>query len=488
MKVIFLHIVCLFFLLLSTRYAYANALAVITLDAHGFSPKTLEIPPGTTVVFDNKDNVAHWPASNLHPTHSIYPEFDPKKGIEPGKDWSFTFQKAGEWKYHDHLNPSLTGIIIVVGENKSSQDVKKDLFDFADIKPRLLKIYYALFPQKLNRVLEKTNMHNVSKDEKELRYWLIILGGKKFMQQLVHDSGGGSIVDCHTQAHKAGRTAYQLFGAEVFKQGDSGCHSGFYHGAMEAFLKERGTDDLAKKIDTLCKSFQTDFGIFECLHGVGHGITAYEDYDIPAALQLCRKLTTTFKQRSCFGGVFMENIVTAQGNGAKADHNTTWVNMDPNFPCSGVNQDKNIQYECYKMQTTRMLDLLNRDFSAVSSVCSKAPKDMIETCFQSLGRDAAGYTLRDPNKIIAICKLVPSEYFDTCITGAFNVIVDFWGESMEIKPHALCKIVPQESKKSCYTLLGYRLKNVFGNNTQRIREGCKSVEEAYKSVCLESSK
>ena len=78
-----------------------------------FEPETLTIQKCTQVIFKNQDKNAHWPASNLHPTHGIYPEFDPKQPIEAGKEWSFVFDKVGKWKYHDHLSPSTRGVIEV---------------------------------------------------------------------------------------------------------------------------------------------------------------------------------------------------------------------------------------------------------------------------------------------------------------------------------------------------------------------------------------
>ena len=78
-----------------------------------FEPETLTIQKCTKVILKNQDKVPRWPASNLHPTHGIYPEFDPLEPVDPNKEWSFVFDKVGSWKYHDHLSPSVRGTIIV---------------------------------------------------------------------------------------------------------------------------------------------------------------------------------------------------------------------------------------------------------------------------------------------------------------------------------------------------------------------------------------
>ncbi|MEO0084753.1 MAG: cupredoxin domain-containing protein [candidate division WOR-3 bacterium] len=100
---------------------------IIIYTDSGYSPSTLKVKAGTTVTFKNQSSQAMWPASAMHPSHTVYsgtsldehcPDtagiaFDACTGIQPGNSWNFTFNKKGSWKYHDHLNPSFTGTIIV---------------------------------------------------------------------------------------------------------------------------------------------------------------------------------------------------------------------------------------------------------------------------------------------------------------------------------------------------------------------------------------
>lgn len=85
----------------------------ITRADAGFAPAIVTVDTGTTVVFANESREPSWPASNPHPIHSDYPEFDARRAIAPGGSYEFTFTRVGTWKYHDHLNPSLGGTIIV---------------------------------------------------------------------------------------------------------------------------------------------------------------------------------------------------------------------------------------------------------------------------------------------------------------------------------------------------------------------------------------
>lgn len=86
---------------------------IITLTGSGYEPAEVLIAQGTQVVFRTTEPRMFWPASNLHPSHGIYPEFDPKRPLEPSETWAFVFDTVGEWRFHDHLAPYYTGTITV---------------------------------------------------------------------------------------------------------------------------------------------------------------------------------------------------------------------------------------------------------------------------------------------------------------------------------------------------------------------------------------
>jgi plastocyanin len=96
-----------------TTQATASTNTTISMLNNTYTPLNITITTGTTIVFRNDSSKDRWPASDSHPSHTIYPAFDSLQAIAPGASWSFTFQEAGQWGYHDHLQPGITGYITV---------------------------------------------------------------------------------------------------------------------------------------------------------------------------------------------------------------------------------------------------------------------------------------------------------------------------------------------------------------------------------------
>lgn len=89
----------------------------------GYATTTVSIKQGTRVRFINRSNQQTWPASGIHPTHTLYPEkedtdclgssFDACAALARGEYFDFTFNYVGTWTFHDHLHGFHSGRIIV---------------------------------------------------------------------------------------------------------------------------------------------------------------------------------------------------------------------------------------------------------------------------------------------------------------------------------------------------------------------------------------
>ena len=95
----------------------------ITYTEDGFKPSEITIKKGQRVRFLNKAKEGVWPASGIHPTHTLYPEkeetdclgssFDSCQDLKTGEFFDFTFYYVGTWRYHDHSHAYQTGSITV---------------------------------------------------------------------------------------------------------------------------------------------------------------------------------------------------------------------------------------------------------------------------------------------------------------------------------------------------------------------------------------
>lgn len=89
---------------------------MVTITSSGFDPQTARIQVGDAITWYNNDVVNHYVAPDDHPDHLQYSgvwDDDGTGNIVAGGGYMATFTEAGTYEYHDHLNPTLTGTVIV---------------------------------------------------------------------------------------------------------------------------------------------------------------------------------------------------------------------------------------------------------------------------------------------------------------------------------------------------------------------------------------
>lgn len=465
------------------------------MTTQGFEPKEITIQKGETVVFVNEAPEDRWPASNIHPTHEIYPEFDPKTKVAPGKSWQFTFDKAGTWKYHDHLIPTDSGTVTVTDIStaqttnqhwwtrawhairtwwhhiwhKNATNTKK-----ADNEP---KNYDSAIAQ---------NSEAIFTDDAALGSYMKKYGPKQTIAQLhALETKFGS---CHQPAHRAGHLGYQQLGDHALIEYSPECQSGYYHGVMEAYFKDHGTSNLSESFTTLCPSNLNSFFEHQCVHGIGHGLMAWSNYELPDALAGCDQLPR--RQDSCWTGVFMENLSAqiAKGNqnssvGSTDVHVTKYLkDEDPLYPCDGI-ADK-YQNSCYFLQTSRMLQIFGQDFKKVAASCATAPIIYQPSCFGSMGRDVGGNFPTDNQRQITECGYVSTESNKMlCLNGA--VQNSFWDPSGQERAIDFCtRLTSTTEKQSCYNTIFQRATELL-TTPEANQSFCARIEPLYSNSCTE---
>ena len=83
----------------------------VSIKNFAFNPANATVAPGTTVTWVNNDQTAHTVTANNG-------AFD-SGTLQPGKSYSFKFDKAGTYAYHCNIHPYMTATVTVSGANAS---------------------------------------------------------------------------------------------------------------------------------------------------------------------------------------------------------------------------------------------------------------------------------------------------------------------------------------------------------------------------------
>ena len=321
----------------------------------------------------------------------------------------------------------------------------------------------------------------------------------------------------HVLTHAIGINAYspgETF-TDVFEECTELFQSGCYHGVVQAYFIATG-EPSAEMVAGLCEPYEADpadrWLLFQCLHGLGHGLTMYYGHHLPMALEGCDLLTTRWNRDSCYGGAFMENVVNAiaphhpaaelasagaamedgsgeateasdHGAGAHA-HGAMAEGMaggvepfepmradDPHYPCS-ILDDKYLT-SCYLMQTSAMLWLNDGDIADAASSCLDAPDGWRDDCFVSLGRDISGRTLLDEDDARLECQKSPEDYRGWCYAGVVKNFVDVTATTEA--GFSFCRTIEDWAKPRCHQAMGEELYSLYADEAGR-REACEGSE------------
>jgi hypothetical protein len=299
--------------------------------------------------------------------------------------------------------------------------------------------------------------------------------------------------ETHPLVHHLGQRSFAHYGsaAEAMAHCRDVFWSGCYHGVLQAYLTSLPSVE-AQHIVSLCPATGTAadflFKRYNCLHGIGHGVTIQFRFDVLKSLVHCDYLTSEWDRESCYGGVFMENIVTFQNarqpQHAQHHHDqapaTSFMNaQDLLYPCTALNE-KYLR-SCYLMQTSAVLTFLNYDFAQAFTQCERVIGDHQTTCFRSLGRDISGFTLRDPLRVTELCGLGKGDQVRQCFIGA---VKDFVLTDASPDPGlAFCRHLDERFKQDCYSTLAEMVVTLYSDREQR-NQACRKGESEYIDTCL----
>jgi mono/diheme cytochrome c family protein len=284
--------------------------------------------------------------------------------------------------------------------------------------------------------------------------------------------------DCHQISHAVGHGGLAHFKgnpAQALAHGAMTCNSGYYHGVIErafAGVPRERVIRIARGLCTGPSVTKEEFLLYQCVHGLGHGLMIYSGLDLPWSLKTCDRLQTGFDRVSCTGGVFMQNLMPGMGTSRYLRK------KDPIYPCNAVAQRHKVY--CYLMVTSRILSLDGYNWRKTAAWCRRSEKGWVATCFQSYGRDASGSSEYHPRRTIGLC-LEAGKDAGECIYGAARD----YGNNYAGGPQAarLCNVSPARYRGRCFEGVGTILGALHRLGPER-RAACKAVTPArYRVDC-----
>ncbi len=322
----------------------------------------------------------------------------------------------------------------------------------------------------------------------------------------------------HNYAHAIGMRGYDPdipFG-DLFLSCSVAFQSGCYHGLIQVHLTGMATIE-RDRIGDFCTEIpglETDYWLrFQCAHGLGHGLLMAYNHDLPRGLAGCDFLNEPWDRESCYGGAFMENVIATethhmpvrataaamqdsaemdQGMESHDDHGDTKANgepepptfprinpADPYYPCSVLHE--HYQASCYGMQTSIMLELTEYDWRQVGVLCAAAPEAVRTTCYQSMGTNISGFTVRNAQESVKLCLLGNPIYQPWCFFGVAKNFIDV--TSIPADGVAFCRKVPDgDNRLKCFQAIGEELAVLYSDRDRRVG-GCASLKAGDLHAC-----
>lgn len=460
----------------------------VVLGDSGFDPKSITISLGTSVTFRAAVDRPFWPASDVHPSHTVYPEFDPQRPLTAKEEWSYVFDKEGEWQYHDHLRATHVGRI-VVGSHNTARGTAESTAEFC----RGAKGYQAklgCFSSRVKKILDERGL-DAAFDE----------------VMVLYKHNPETTISCHLFAHDLGVLAYEKYRDRVPLSTKVGyCNDGFFHGYMEGFFTETKNTTKAR---AFCDAVATRFGSAypnagpQCDHGIGHGITEYILHTQPElwrdiaevakqALVVCEAEVTEESLRRCASGVYS---VIGDWLNFKSGYGALFTKQDPFALCRYAEEDW-AQLGCAWEFSKRIRSFFAHEESSLRTAHSlrlavDAGADFsggryLEDIVTSLSHSSAyQYVLREPEFFVQLCRSASSlsNLQEACIIGMMNGLLA--GGRPENGPERAARLcasdhISQRERAACVESLTLNIQHSY--NPLGMREVCRSFPQLAQAT------
>lgn len=441
----------------------------IVLTEDGFHPRVLTVNENDTVTFVNGRDKYFWPATDFHPTHTLFPAFDAGEPLAPGASYTFTFKKSGVYPFHDHLSAFYFGIIRV----KDAQGVVADNCheQGGDFQCWQNEVFFALAEHGVDAAYDEVTR--------------------------LYEAEPTFTTSCHSIAHNIGLASYQFYTKNpdfILSPQATACGAGFYHGFMEGYIGATGDilgaqkvcDDIGERL-----SEEAPDARLQCYHGIGHGAVetsvassgsfGSRDAFITEALKSCASVSEGQERYRCASGVFngIANFYITGAYGLSA------TKESPYLLCA--RQAEEYKESCYGNMNSVVYHTAQGSFvSAVTEVLSIPEVDERPKALEYLMKLFALNHLQDESLAPRIqeCKTLPDTYVATCIDGFTRGLLEHGVPGREYeRALSVCRaeeLSPSE-RDTCYHTVLTEASGWYGK--EKVEEICASVSYEERAYC-----
>lgn len=349
----------------------------------------------------------------------------------------------------------------------------------------------------------------------------------KFFSKLAQDKGGEyaykalayatslsyipSNIDTHLLGHVVGDELYKQQGLEGMKYCTDDLRNACSHSIVVGGLLAEGIEAINKMVD-ICHQAPGGKGAYRmCVHGLGHGVLAYADYNMRKAVELCKPIATSsdysnMEFKECLGGITMEMMAGVNDKQAWEKQKVNYFKVDdPLAPCDMDFIPVGAAEICYNFLTPHLFEAAGADlghplpvhYENAFKFCEKIPPNQIEnreSCFGGFGKEFV-VLVNERNvqsienmsdeklrKIYDWCNLAPSEGIEPCLDSALQSL--YWGgENNRYIAIRFCDAMGKiEDQAFCMehliSAVGYYI-----SDTNYQKEFCSEIPESYREQC-----
>ncbi len=318
--------------------------------------------------------------------------------------------------------------------------------------------------------------------------------------------------DLHLLGHVVGEELYVEKGIEGMADCTDDFRNACSHTIVVGAFAEHGEAAIADIGDACTRAPGGKGAYGMCFHGLGHGVLAYMEYDLPQAVALCARFGTPAHDRieytQCVGGAIME-LISGGGHDKELWEKvapTFFREDDPLYPCTASFMPIKARSQCYQYLTPHLYEAAGADmghptpqnFEDAFRFCDAVPlsdKKNRSSCFGGFGKEFVVLAQeRDIRKIEDLtsprlgkvadwCDLANDEQGTLdCDNSAVQSL--FWGG--ENKPDAalrFCNIVPEGKRRdNCFSELTNAVSYYVDDKSYRASL-CDEYPELYKDTC-----